>query len=188
PVRRVRASETHLTRTEATDPANLHSASPPPSRCRGGTTLERAASMEGVLVFVGTRVLDAGMANETTVILPALRDVIDSALEIGRRLTDGGKSIDDHQVHAERLAYAATEVRAAEALAEYAAGRRAAGSPDNTTDLMAAAFAAEAAGRLVGLVQIHRDDFGVPDGVLGRTLTSPEVAAAVRAAQHESRF
>jgi (2S)-methylsuccinyl-CoA dehydrogenase len=144
--------------------------------------------MEGVLVLLGARMLDAGMANETTVILPALRAVIDTALEIGRRLTDGGKGIDDHQVHAERLAYAATEVRAAEALAEYAAARRAAGSPDDTSDLMAAAFAAEVAGKLVGLVQIHRDDFAVPDGLLSRTLASPDVADAVRAAQHESRF
>jgi len=63
------------------------------------------------------------MAHETTVILPALRAVIDTALEIGRRLTDAGKTIDDHQVHAERLAYAATKVRVAEALAAYAAAR-----------------------------------------------------------------
>src|SRR5262249_1957173 len=98
-----------------------------------GTGAPRAAR----LVLARAGMLDAGMANETPVILPALRAVVDSALEIGRRLTDGGKTIDDHQVHAERLAYAATEVRAAEALAEYAAARRAAGSPDDTTDLMA---------------------------------------------------
>ena len=79
-------------------------------------------------------------------------------------------------------------MRAAEALAEYAAARRAAGSPDETTELMAAAFAAEVAGKLVGLIQIHRDDFGVPAGLLDSTLASPDAAAAVRAAQHESRF
>jgi len=128
------------------------------------------------------------MANETTVILPALRTAIDTALEIGRRLTDGGKAIDDHQVHAERLAYAATEARAAEALDAYARARRDAGSPDETTDLMAAAFAGEAAARLRGLIEAHRDDFGVSDELLARSLAAPDVAAAVRAAQHESRF
>ena len=58
-----------------------------------------------------------GMANEVSAILPPLRAVMDSALEHGRRLTDGGRAIDDHQVHAERLAYAATEVKAAESRA-----------------------------------------------------------------------
>ena len=128
------------------------------------------------------------MANETSVILRALRSTIDAVLEIGRRVTDGGKAIDDHQVHAERLAYAATEVRAAEALATYAADRRAAGAPDDITDLMAAAFAGEIAAKLRGQVEAHLDDFGVGDELLGRTLGSPDVAAAVRAAQHESRF
>jgi (2S)-methylsuccinyl-CoA dehydrogenase len=128
------------------------------------------------------------MANETSVIVPALRSTIDTALEIGRRVTEGGKAIDDHQVLAERLAYAATEVRAAEALADYASARRAAGAPDDTTDLMAAAFAGEMAAKLRGLLESHRDDFGVSDELLNRTLGSPEVTAAVRAAQHESRF
>src|SRR5262249_25847818 len=129
----------------------------------------------------------AGMANETPVILPALREALDAALEIGRRVTEGGKTIDDHQVYAERLAYAATEVRAAEALAEYATARRAAGSPDDTTELMAAAFAGEVAAKLVGLIQTHREDFGPPEQLLG-ALSSPEVASAIRSAQHESRF
>ena len=130
----------------------------------------------------------AAMVNETAVILPALRRAIDTALEIGRRMTEGGKAIDDHQVHAERLAYAATEARAAEALAEYAAARRAAGSPDDTTDRMAAAFAGEMASKLRGLIEAQRDDFGVSDDLLGQTLASPAVLAAIRAAQHESRF
>jgi (2S)-methylsuccinyl-CoA dehydrogenase len=130
----------------------------------------------------------AGMANETSVILPALRGAIDTALEIGRGVTEGGKAIDDHQVHAERLAYAATEVRAAEALAEYAAARREAGSPDDTTDRMAAAFVGDVAAKLRGLIEAHRDDFGVSDELLGKTLASPAAVAAIRAAQHESRF
>ena len=38
------------------------------------------------------------------------------ALERARSLTDGGKRIDDHQVTTERVAYAATEGRAAHEL------------------------------------------------------------------------
>ena len=113
----------------------------------------------------------------------ASRAALDAALAAGRRLTDGGKSIDDHQVHAERLAYAATEVVAAEALAAYAAG---AGDP--TTDVLAAAFAAEVADRLRSRIEGHREDFDVPDTVLAKGLGDAEVQKAIRAAQHEARF
>ena len=60
------------------------------------------------------------MAKETRVLTEASRAAVDAALAAGRTRTGGGKGIDDHQVHAERLAYAATEVAAAEALATYA--------------------------------------------------------------------
>src|SRR5262245_10209336 len=96
----------------------------------------------------GGRCYLARMADVTATTLSAARAALDAALETGRRTTDGGKAIDEHQVHAERLAYAATEVAAAEALAAYAAARREAGQADATTDLMAAAFAAETADRL----------------------------------------
>ncbi|MCW5892849.1 MAG: acyl-CoA dehydrogenase family protein [bacterium] len=128
------------------------------------------------------------MSSETQTILDALRTTVDTALEIGRRTTDGGKGIDDHQVHAERLAYAATEVRAAEALAEYAAQARAAGRGGEQAERMAAAFAGEVAAKLRGLLEAQADDFGVADDVLGRTLGAPAVRAAIRAAQHESRL
>src|SRR6185369_10592700 len=107
------------------------------------------------------------MSQETTTIITAIRGVLDEALAAGRRTTADGKAIDEHQVHAERLAYAATEAAAAEALA---------------------AFAGEAAVRLRAQLEAHRDDFSVADGTVGRTLGAPEVVAAVRAAQHESRW
>jgi len=128
------------------------------------------------------------MADTTGTILTAARAALDAALDRARRVTDGGKAIDEHQVHAERLAYAATEVAAADALAAYARARRAAGAGDESTDAMAAAFAAETADRLRARIEGHRDDFGVPDGVLAAGLASPDVLAAVRAAQHEARF
>ncbi len=132
--------------------------------------------------------LDTRMSDATGTILSAARAALDAALEAGRRTTADGKAIDEHQVHAERLAYAATEVKAAEALAAYAGERRAAGAADEVTDQMAAAFVAEVADRLRGRIEAHREDFGVPDAVLGAGLGSPDVLAAIRAAQHEARF
>ena len=128
------------------------------------------------------------MSDETTTIVAAVRAALDEALAAGRRSTEQGKAIDDHQVHAERLAYAATEAAAAEALAAYAAARRDAGGADPVVDRMAAAFAGEIAARHRALIEAHREDFGVSDATFARTLASPAVAAAVRAAQHESRF
>src|SRR5712691_1635081 len=113
------------------------------------------------------------MRDETSLIIPAVRAVLDEALAAGRRTTAGGRAIDEHQVHAERLAYAATEVAAAEALAVYARQRREAGAADETTDLMAAAFAAEVADRLHARIEGHREDFGVPGSVLAGSLGAP---------------
>ena len=140
------------------------------------------------LAFDRPRMVDAPMPEQTSAIVAAARAVLEAALAAGRQTTAGGKAIDEHQVHAERLAYSATEVAAAEALAEYARQRREAGAKDETTDLMAAAFAAEVADRLRARVEGHREDFGVPDSVLSDTLGAPAVAAAIRAAQHEGRF
>jgi len=123
------------------------------------------------------------MSEATGKIIAAIRGALDEALASGKRATDGGKAIDDHQVHAERLAYAATEAAAAEALAADASAQS-----DATTSLMTAAFAGEVASRLRAQIEAHPDDFGVSDAVLARTLAAPDVLAAARAAQHESRF
>src|SRR5881397_2118558 len=128
------------------------------------------------------------MREETSLIIPAVRAVLDEALAAGRRTTAGGRAIDEHQVHAERLAYAATEMAAAEALAAYARERREAGAGDETIDRMAAAFAGEMASRLGAEIEGQRDDFGVSGETLACTLGAPEVLAAVRAAQHEARL
>src|SRR5438477_2778214 len=89
------------------------------------------------------------MRDETSLIIPAVRAVLDEALAAGRRTTDGGKAIDEHQVHAERLAYAATEAAAAEALATYARER----AGDEVIGRMAAAFAGEVASRLAAEIE-----------------------------------
>jgi len=124
------------------------------------------------------------MSEETRTIVPAIRAVLDEALAAGRTRTAAGKAIDDHQVHAERLAYAATEAAAAESLAAYAAEN----ADDELVARMASAFAGEIAAKLRAAVEVHRDDFGLSDAVLAKTLGSPAVVTAVRTAQHESRF
>src|SRR5438552_3287194 len=153
----LRDAEAHLTGAEDADAANLHGAENPPGRPGYDTS---GAGVNQIPLARLTRLARrAGwscpprqwymrrMRDETSLIIPAVRAVLDEALAAGPRTTDGGKAIDEHQVHAERLAYAATEVAAVEALAAYARERRAAGAGDETLDHMAAALAAEVASR-----------------------------------------
>jgi (2S)-methylsuccinyl-CoA dehydrogenase len=159
-----------------------------PRRQSRAETAHGARQVAEGVASVARPMLDARMPDATSTILAAARATLDAALEAGRKTTEQGKAIDEHQVHAERLAYAATEVAAAEALAAYARARHEAGVGDATTDTMAAAFAAEVADRLRARVEGHREDFDVPDAVLARGLADADVQGAIRAAQHEARF
>lgn len=119
-------------------------------------------------------------------IVDALQKVRDEALHRGRELTDKGKGIDEHQVHAERLAYLATEVEAARALLTYAQAARAHG--DSESGEMAFGFAAEVGQKLVSQADTHLADFGWSEAFLAETLGRAEVKAALRAGAHESCF
>src|SRR5690349_5356376 len=88
-----------------------------------------------------------------------LRKVVDAALESGRKLTNQGRDIDQHQVHSERLAYLATEALAAETLVAYASE---AGGNDPFATECATIFAGQVAGRARAQLGDFADAFGVP--------------------------
>src|SRR5437879_1997013 len=96
--------------------------------------------------------------------------MVQRALEVGRRRTDGGKGIDDAQLPCEPLAYLATEVTAAKAVLAYAKAAREQGHRDPIVEEMAAVFAAEVAQRLGGQVDAHPGDFGLSNDLLSQTL------------------
>ncbi|MDZ4278260.1 MAG: acyl-CoA dehydrogenase family protein, partial [Dehalococcoidia bacterium] len=73
----------------------------------------------------------------------AASEAIDGAVASAARLTNGGKLIDEHQVHAERIAQLATEARAANELVAYAERRAQAGKRDALAEEQAFVFAAE---------------------------------------------
>jgi alkylation response protein AidB-like acyl-CoA dehydrogenase len=114
-------------------------------------------------------------------IVAAVDAVVRESLTVASKRTAGGKGIDDEQVHVERLAYAATEARAARDLLTYAAGVAVNGS-DPTVGAMAAAFAGEVAAKLRAQVEAHPDEFGIGDDRLNATLGSAEIRQLVRAA------
>ena len=107
--------------------------------------------------------------------------LVREALEIASRRTEGGKGIDDEQVHCERLAYAATEVAAARDLLAYARAANQA-HPAPLLNAMAGCFAAEVAQRLSAQVDAHLDEFGLSGERLDATLGAAAMKKLMRTA------
>jgi (2S)-methylsuccinyl-CoA dehydrogenase len=111
--------------------------------------------------------------------------LLERALERARRITEGGARIDDHQVLAERVAYAATEGRAAGELLAYADRVRAEGRSDEALERCAGAGVAELVASLRQRLEPALDDLGLGDAALEEAFPAP-TRAALRAAAHES--
>jgi (2S)-methylsuccinyl-CoA dehydrogenase len=121
-------------------------------------------------------------------LLRAGEAVLEAALEPARRTMDGGKAVDEHQVHAERLAYAATELRAAREMIAYADRLRESGTPDPLAEEQALAYTAEVVHRLRSQVEGAFDEFGVDEALLEREIGSREVRGLIREGMAESRL
>jgi (2S)-methylsuccinyl-CoA dehydrogenase len=109
----------------------------------------------------------------------AAEALLEGSLARARAITDGGKRIDDHQVLAERVAYAATEARAARELVDFAARVRAEGRGDAWLEASAAAGAAELVASLWNRIAPAVDDLGIGDDALAAAFP-PDVRAALR--------
>src|SRR5438034_9391706 len=103
----------------------------------------------------------------------------ESAVAAASRLTEGGRLIDEHQVHSERIAQLTTEARAAEELLSYARNQAEASKPDALGEDEALAFSAEAVSKARFAVDLHPELFALDHGVLER-LHNPETARLVR--------
>jgi (2S)-methylsuccinyl-CoA dehydrogenase len=107
--------------------------------------------------------------------------LVREALEVASKRTEGGRRVDDEQVHCERLAYAATEAAAARELLSYA--RAAAdGHRDPGIEGMAGVFAAEVVQRLASQIEAHLDEFGLAADRLDATLGNAAIKKLVRRA------
>ena len=110
---------------------------------------------------------------------------IDDAVAHGTEVTEGGRGIDDHQVHTERVAYLATQVRAARELVAYAERLREYGRADEVASEAAIIYAAEAAHAVRSAVDVAPGDFGI--GEAAEALDSAATRAAIRAGLDEAR-
>ena len=118
-------------------------------------------------------------------LVDAAGSAIDAAVAHAAEVTEGGALIDDHQVHTERIAYLATQVRAASALVASSEGLREAGVRDEQQEDAALVYAAEATHALRSAIEAARDDFGID--AAADALDAPELRSAVRAGLDESR-
>ena len=121
----------------------------------------------------------------TRLLVGASRRAIDAALRHAAVVTRGGELVDEHQVHTERLAYLATQVRAAEELAGFVERLDAAGRSDGLQARVAAAYAAETAHTLRSQVEAAWADFGLTEDEAA-SLYEPAVREAVRAGLDEA--
>ncbi len=105
----------------------------------------------------------------------ATRAVVDAAVKQGAVTTKNGAAIDDHQVLTERLAYLATQIRAAEDLVAYAERVPA----DELQGRLALAYASEVAHATRSQIEAGWDDFGLTTADIA-PLETPEARAAIR--------
>ncbi len=113
--------------------------------------------------------------------------VVESAIAAASRLTGGGRQIDEHQVHAERIAQLATEARAAAELLAYAEAQAAAGKRDELAEAQAFAFAAEALHRARSAVEQDPAAFGL-EAAVSRRLDDADLRTLIRAGAAESHL
>lgn len=123
----------------------------------------------------------------TEKLIAASEAVVAAALASARERTQGGQEMDREQPHCERLAYAATEVRAARDFLTYVRRAQAAGESTAVLQDMAAVFAAEVVQKLTSQIDAHWQDFAIPAEPYRAALEAPETKALVRAALDDAR-
>jgi (2S)-methylsuccinyl-CoA dehydrogenase len=125
--------------------------------------------------------------DDARVLLGAADELLGRALERAREITAGASRIDDHQVLAEAVAYAATEGRAAREVVEFAAGAAADRRAAPMLEATAAAGAAELVRSLRARLEPHLESLGLAEAELDAAFPA-DVRALLRRTAHESVF
>lgn len=118
-------------------------------------------------------------------LLAAASALLDPALESARRLTGGGEAIDSRQVLTGRLAYAATEARAAREVLRRAQAAQQEGRASPALEATAVAAAGELVASLQARLAPALDDLELGDAAMERAFPAP-LRGLLRAATAES--
>jgi alkylation response protein AidB-like acyl-CoA dehydrogenase len=93
----------------------------------------------------------------------ASQEVITKAIKHASEMTEGGKLIDQYQVHTQRIAYLTTEIRAAHELVAFVERSEHRESSDHHSAEMAYCYAAEIAHKLRSQIESAWEDFGLDE-------------------------
>ncbi len=126
------------------------------------------------------------LANESTLefaqmLIDGVDCVLAVAVQHGAEVTANGRHVDDHQVLSERVAYLATELRAAHELLAHARALRQQGAPDDLVEAQTLCYAAEVANKARAQAEGHAEPPGLTEELLRETLGNAGVRAAERA-------
>jgi (2S)-methylsuccinyl-CoA dehydrogenase len=121
-------------------------------------------------------------------IAAALVAFTQEAVAKAAKLTSGGKGIDAHQVHTERIAKLATELRAVEEFIAYAERIAGEGKRNPLIEKMALAFAGEITAGSLASAAGALEDYGVGEELLTKTIGDAEVRRLCGNAMHEARY
>ena len=126
-----------------------------------------------------------GTLDDARALLNAGESLLQAALEAASRLTEGGKTIDDHQVVTERVVYAATEARAAREVLALVDGAAAEGRSTPVLESTAVASVADLVTSLRDRLDPILDELGI--GSAGLEAAFPaDVESKLRAAGGEA--
>ncbi len=126
-----------------------------------------------------------GSLDDAKTLLDGAQSLLNSALDAARRLTDGGKTIDDHQVLTERVVYAATEGRAAREVLALVEAARAEGRATPMLESTAIAAVADLVANLRDRLDPILDDLGIGNAALEASFP-PALQTRLRAAGNEA--
>jgi (2S)-methylsuccinyl-CoA dehydrogenase len=121
-------------------------------------------------------------------LMSTFEQVLNAALANAARQTSNGKNIDDFQVHCERIAYRATEFRAAQALLSDVERQGQSGQDTRMTGSIALAYTATALQGLWSDVHTHLADYGFSESFIDQMIHPPHVVRAMRLGMAESVF
>ncbi len=129
----------------------------------------------------------AGLA-ECAELAGMLGETVSAALEAAAALTAAGRSIDEHQVVCERVAYAATELAAVRTMTEFAGAASAAGHGEAGLYVeQAAVFTGEVAARVRGELAASAPDLGLDGPALTGGVGSDRALALIHEMIREDR-
>ncbi len=124
-------------------------------------------------------------ADEARPLLEAAESLVARAVEQGSEITGAGRAIDDHQVLSERVAYAATQARAARELLHFADEAKREGRGGELLEGLAAVGVAEQVRGLRNRLEPAIEDLGLDDAALEESFCA-EVRTLLRRIGHES--